>query len=92
MVHELKTWPQFFGVVKSGDKKMELRKNDRLFKVGDDLILKEWDPVEGKCTGRICRRRITHIYEGTGWGLLPGFAILSIKKLPDLKLPDLNHD
>ena len=44
MTHELKTWPEFFIETRGGRKKFELRKNDRDFRVGDQLLLKEWDP------------------------------------------------
>ena len=43
--HELKTWPEFFEQTRNGKKKFELRRNDRDFKVGDELLLKEWDPA-----------------------------------------------
>lgn len=42
--HHLKTWPEHFQAVKSGDKKAELRVNDRSFQVGDTLILEEYEP------------------------------------------------
>lgn len=45
-IHELKTWPEFFNQTRNGRKKFELRQNDRDFKVGDELLLKEWSPVE----------------------------------------------
>jgi|TARA_Y100000310_G_scaffold298310_1_gene332146 hypothetical protein len=41
--HELKTEPKYFGRLVSGDKTFEIRKNDRDFQVGDELILKEYD-------------------------------------------------
>lgn len=42
--HELKTWPEFFAATKRGHKKFELRRDDRPegFRVGDELLLKEW--------------------------------------------------
>ena len=40
-IHELKTDPEAFGMSFSGCKPWEIRKNDRNFKVGDMLILKE---------------------------------------------------
>ena len=44
MEHELKCWPEFFARLKTGAKRVEIRKNDRDYKVGDELILKEWNP------------------------------------------------
>lgn len=52
-VHHLKTWPEFFDDVVSGRKTFEIRKNDRDFKVGDEVILEEFDEVHGY-TGSRC--------------------------------------
>lgn len=41
MIHELKTDPDFFEMVKSGEKTFELRFNDRGFQVGDTLVLRK---------------------------------------------------
>lgn len=50
MVHELKTLPEYFQAVKEKRKPFEVRKNDRNFKVGDSLYLREWTGEE--YTGR----------------------------------------
>jgi hypothetical protein len=42
--HELKTWPEFFEEVRNGNKPFEYRLNDRDYKVGDVLHLREWVP------------------------------------------------
>jgi len=42
MIHELKTWPEYFEEILTGKKTFEVRKNDRDYKVGDTLILKEF--------------------------------------------------
>ncbi len=73
--HELKAWPAYFEAVKSGVKTFEVRKNDRGYQVGDDLVLNEWSPDKGGYTGRKIHRMITYIFdEGsatrlghTGW-------------------------
>jgi hypothetical protein len=49
--HELKTWPEFFEQTRNGRKRFELRRHDRDFKVGDELLLKEWDPIAGDVLG-----------------------------------------
>lgn len=50
--HELKTIDPYFEMVWNGNKKFELRKNDRDFKKGDALVLKEYKPEGGIYTGR----------------------------------------
>lgn len=49
-VHELKAWPDFFAAVADGRKTFEVRKNDRGFKVGDTLTLREFRPCS-RCHG-----------------------------------------
>ena len=48
--HHLKTWPEFFSVLSTGEKTLEVRKNDRGFKVGHILHLREFIPC-GECHG-----------------------------------------
>lgn len=48
--HKLKCWPEFFIVVQGGLKNFEIRKNDRDYKVGDELVLQEFSPC-GLCNG-----------------------------------------
>lgn len=42
MTHHVKVLPKYFRALLLGDKNFELRKNDRNYKVGDVLVLKEW--------------------------------------------------
>lgn len=46
MKHELKIWPQYYGPVAEGLKTFEIRKNDRGFQAGDDVVLREYNPEE----------------------------------------------
>jgi len=62
--HNLKTWPVFFEAILSGAKTFEIRKNDRAFKVGDILLLDEYDHTKPAYTGRQCERVVTYI---TDW-------------------------
>ena len=49
--HTLKTWPQPFEGLLSGQKTHEVRPHDREFKVGDELVLREWEPAHlGFCS------------------------------------------
>ncbi len=42
-IHELKILPEYYDAVRFGDKRFEIRKNDRDYHTGDILRLKEWD-------------------------------------------------
>jgi len=63
MRHELKIWPEYFAVAWAGHKPFEIRKNDRKFKVWDEIVLQEFDPTrEGaEYTGREIEGFITYI-------------------------------
>ena len=76
MIHELKILTQYFEEVKSRRKTFEIRKNDRNFKVGDDLILKEWDGE--KFTGRKIERTISYILYDWPCGLKDGYCVMSL--------------
>ncbi|MDR2866228.1 MAG: DUF3850 domain-containing protein [Methanomassiliicoccaceae archaeon] len=75
VVHELKIKPEYFLAVRSGHKKFELRKNDRNFKIGDELILCEWD--ENGYSGEKVRCRIEYLLKGHD-GLGEDYVILGI--------------
>jgi len=79
MTHELKTWPLYFEAVFMGHKTFEVRKCDRLFEVGDILILKEWYPESKKYTGREIARRVTFILQGGQFGVEEGYVVMSIQ-------------
>ncbi|WP_368648012.1 DUF3850 domain-containing protein [Castellaniella ginsengisoli] len=81
--HSLKTDPEVFQAVFEGRKTFELRVNDRGFRVGDELLLKETtrtgaeikDGAPLEYTGRTCRRAVGHIL--TGYGLAENWCCLS---------------
>lgn len=78
--HRLKTWPEYFIPIVIGGKTFEFRKDDRDFKIGDHLLLREWDWQKKQYTGREVVALVT--YKFTGFeGLAPGYCILGIKKL-----------
>ena len=80
--HELKTWQSYFHSIADGTKTFEIRRDDRGFRIGDTLRLRETEYGSGAYTGREERRLITHIlrYE-SDLGLLDGFAILSLSRV-----------
>lgn len=76
-VHELKILPEYFVAVLEGKKTFELRKNDRDYKVGDTLKLKEFDGE--KYTQNVTYRTIAYIFKGGQYGLDNDYVILGIK-------------
>lgn len=89
-VHELKSWTMFFEDIMSGARTSDIRfTGDRRFKVGDTMILREWDPVVNRYTGRAIDVTITYIQQNKSnpcaishQALNDDYAVLSIKLKP----------
>ena len=78
-IHELKTWEQPFRDIVCGNKTHEVRKDDRNFKVGDVLVLRQWLSLAHEYTGREARVVVTH--KTTGYGLPDDMCVMSIRLL-----------
>lgn len=78
-IHELKTAKHYFKEVFMGHKTFEIRKNDRNFKNGDTLILKEWDSFRETFTGRKLARTVTYIFPGGSYGLDDDYVVMAIQ-------------
>lgn len=81
--HELKVWARPFAQLWLGYKTFELRKDDRGYRVGDDLTLREWDELVEAYTGRVILARVTNVLsaeDAAAWGrpLADGWVILSL--------------
>lgn len=79
MTHVLKTWPEYFEQVITGQKNFEVRKNDRVFSQGDILVLEEWNNVTGNYTGRKIARLVSYVLQGGQFGIEEGFVVMAIK-------------
>lgn len=83
--HRVKSWTQFFWAIKAGLKLHDLRKNDRDYRVGDTVILCEYDWVKGVYTGNEVAAEISFITSSQfpcafSSAVLPAdYAILSLK-------------
>ena len=77
-IHELKSWPLFFGMLNGGIKRSEVRKNDRDFELGDELVLREWNPNTMAYSGRVCQMQVINIYACQG--LEPGYVVMDLTK------------
>lgn len=80
-IHHLKTWPEYFEKVLSGKKRFELRKDDRNFEEGDYLVLREYDPIKNRYTGRRCPVVVEYLLKGGQFGIEEGNVCMSIRKL-----------
>lgn len=77
--HVIWVSPEYFIESKNGNKPFELIKDDRDYKVGDRLILTEFDGK--KLTKNSCFKTITYILRDCEeYGLKKGFVILGVKK------------
>lgn len=79
--HEVKVLPQFVKPIVTGRKQFEIRYNDRDYRVGDKLILKEWDEEKSEFTGVIIDCSITYLLKGGQYGIEPRYVVLGIKLL-----------
>jgi hypothetical protein len=79
MLHALKTEVDFFQQIALGDKTCEVRKADRPFEVGDEIVLQEWNPEGKYYSGNEWRGNITHILKDERF-CKKGFCVLSIKQ------------
>jgi hypothetical protein len=81
--HILKIHPEYFKEVKSGKKTFEVRLNDRDYKVGDLVILREFisniGVTEKDCyTGNQLGFEIGYIYKLSGTGDVIVFSLLKV--------------
>lgn len=82
--HELKILPDYYDAVLNGFKGFEIRKDDRGFKIGDTLVLKEYVNMDGRMvpTGRRpIQANIKYILD---WNMFPdglkeGYCILQLE-------------
>jgi ASC-1-like (ASCH) protein len=80
MIHELKIHTIHLHALKFGQKKCEVRMNDRNYQVGDYLHLREWfstnDGEYGEYGDDECMVRVMHVLADQTY-LQPGYVILS---------------
>lgn len=83
-LHDIKCWPEPYAALERGDKRHEVRRNDRNYKVGDVLVIREWQPATGlrvdggKYTGRQRMMRVTYITKPGTFGLPADVCVLSL--------------
>lgn len=77
--HTVKSWPEYFDPICHGIKNFDLRKDDRPYEVGDEIVFEEFRPFVGEYTGATAHRRVIYILRNFE-GLLPGFCILGLTR------------
>lgn len=84
-IHHVKSWSHFFDAITDGSKKHDLRKNDRNYQVGDDIILEKYDNINGRYTGDMLVCSVTYITSNvvpcafSSAVLPPDYCILSLQ-------------
>lgn len=90
--HELKVWPEYFCAIECGDKPFEIRKDDRGYREGDVLLLREYSPGRDEYTGREIKARVTFCIYGSkamgfAFGIRPGFVAMGLSLPPHVRRP-----
>ena len=80
VIHALKCWSEPFEALRSGVKRFEYRRDDRVprFEVGDGLQISEWDPFLQEHSGQSLAFRVTYLIRGPEYGVPAGFVVMSI--------------
>ncbi len=78
MTHELKTWTREYQAVLSGQKRHEVRNNDRRFQPGDTVLLREWEPGGLGYTGFQKSFIVGHVTSGPSWGLPEDLVVFTL--------------
>jgi len=76
--HDIKVWHDEFVKIQEGSKRHEFRKNDRDYKTGQILLLRDFHPVGDKYLGGEIVARIEAISYGPEWGIPDGFCVFTI--------------
>jgi uncharacterized protein DUF3850 len=79
--HDLKVCPEFFEKLLSGEKTFEIRKDDRGFRAGDTLLLREYLPG-AEYTGRTLRREVTYLIGNGLFGVREDYVVMALGPSP----------
>lgn len=73
-IHQLKIMPEYFRAVQRKQKRFEIRKNDRDYKIGDSLLLQEYSG--DRYTGNEIGAVITYM---TDYAQRKGYVVMGIE-------------
>lgn len=82
--HGLRTWPGCFAAVKAGNKPFDVRENDCNFQVGDELLLREFEPESELYTGKTITRWVSYVLQGGVFGIQPDWCVLGFSEQPPI--------
>lgn len=88
--HLVKCWVEFFAPIRDGLKTFDIRRDDRDYQVGDEIVQLEYRHGIGTYTGSEVCCIITYVARGKKFepfGLKPGYAILAIDVDPTSATP-----
>ena len=82
--HVLKTIDVYWDAILEGKKTFEVRKNDRAFQTGDELILERWQHdkfgvLYPTVPRRMLKVRISYLLQGGQFGIEPAYCVLGFK-------------
>ena len=82
MIHELRILPEYYDAVINGLKTFEIRKDDRGYRVGDTLRLREYDPDKAKYTNRSTRVIVHYLlrYDDAPGLIKEGMVVMAIRR------------
>lgn len=86
-VHNLKTDPEPFAEVKAGRKRYEVRRFDRDYRVGDRLVLQEFDRTTKKYSGDSVVVVVVHILSPGSYGMPEDVGVMGIEFLANVANP-----
>lgn len=83
MIHNLKLFSNFVEPILSGNKRFEIRENDRCFQKGDRVQFTvntdEWAHNNKTMVSRLEHKVFEITYVISGWGLKNGFVVFGIQ-------------
>lgn len=83
--HTLKCHPHFFAAIAAGKKTFEIRRNDRDYRVGDVLDLREFDPSYGNTGRSLSGLDVVYVMTAEDFpAILPGFVIMGLRGVPSM--------
>lgn len=88
--HVLKTLPEAWDAVSLGEKRFEVRRNDRFFQRGDTVVLRRLSEITGGFSPgengrgfRDIRRRIGWMLQGGQFGVAPEYCVFQLEPVEE---------